>query len=92
MMVQRSGVLLALVVGLWLLAQPRPALADGPFAYVANFADDTVSVIDTSTNTVVATVAVGNTPVGVAVNPAGTRVYVTNHMSHGVGDGLTTRP
>jgi len=37
-----------------------------------------VSVIDTSTNTVVATVEVGASPFGVAVSPDGTRVYVAN--------------
>jgi YVTN family beta-propeller protein len=36
----------------------RPAEA-APFAYVANFIGNTVSVIDTATNTVVATVPVG---------------------------------
>jgi YVTN family beta-propeller protein len=35
-------------------------------------------VIDAATNAVVATVPVGNGPFGVAVNPAGTRVYVAN--------------
>ena len=39
---------------------------------------DNVSVIDTATNTVVATVPVGSAPFGVAVNPAGTFAYVTN--------------
>ncbi len=51
----------------------------GTRAYVANALDDTVSVINTATNTVIATVPVGDNPRGVAVNPpAGTRVYVTN--------------
>ncbi len=49
-----------------------------PFAYIANFNSSNVSVIDTASNTVVATVAVGTNPQGVSVNPAGTRVYVTN--------------
>ena len=34
-----------------------------PFAYITNQSSDTVSVIDTATNTVVATVAVGDNPV-----------------------------
>ncbi|HLZ69822.1 MAG TPA: Ig-like domain-containing protein [Dehalococcoidia bacterium] len=59
------------------VSQPS-APASGPFAYVANGVDNTVSVIDTSTNRVVATVPVGLAPQGVAVNLAGTRVYVTN--------------
>ncbi|WP_424359991.1 beta-propeller fold lactonase family protein [Methanocella sp. MCL-LM] len=52
--------------------------AAGPYAYITNFGDGTVSVIDTQTNTVATTVAVGSSPIGVAVNPAGTTVYVTN--------------
>src|SRR5438132_10937193 len=36
-------------------------------AYVTNAADSTVSVIDTATNTVVATIPVGQTPFGVAI-------------------------
>src|SRR5208283_2313119 len=51
------------------------------FAYVANFAGNNVSVIATATNTVVATVPVGNGPAGVAITPNGTRAYVTNQAS-----------
>ena len=40
---------------------------------MTNAFSDTVSVIDTATNTVVATIGVGNAPLGVAVNCAGTR-------------------
>jgi YVTN family beta-propeller protein len=47
-------------------------------AYITNFGDNTVSVIDTTTNTVVATIPVGRTPTGVAVTPDGSKVYVTN--------------
>ena len=49
--------------------------------YVANFASDTVSVIDTATNTVIATVPVGDGPRGVGVTPDATRVYVANEQS-----------
>lgn len=38
-----------------------------PFAYVTNFLDRSVSMIDTTTNAVVATVAVGDGPLGVTV-------------------------
>ena len=41
-------------------------------------------MIDTATNTVVATVAVGNGPEGVAVTPDGTKVYVANASSANV--------
>jgi YVTN family beta-propeller protein len=49
-----------------------------PFAYITNYDDNTTSVIDTSNNTVIATVPVGIGPCGVAVNPDGTKAYVTN--------------
>jgi YVTN family beta-propeller protein len=51
---------------------------------VANYTSNNVSVIDTATNAVVDTVAVGTIPYGVAVNPAGTRVYVANAGSNNV--------
>ncbi len=47
-------------------------------AYVANFNDDTVSVIRTSDNTVIDTITVGARPFGVAVKPDGAAVYVAN--------------
>jgi YVTN family beta-propeller protein len=50
----------------------------GTLAYVTNEGSNTVSVINTGTNTVMATIPVGVTPEGVAVNPAGTLVYVAN--------------
>ena len=59
---------IVLATGLALAASPAEA---APFLYVTNFSDNTVSVIDTATNTVVATVAVGNGPEGVAVTPDG---------------------
>ena len=49
--------------------------------YVANYLSHSVWVIDTTSNTVIATVQVGDGPQGVAVNPSGTRVYVTNWNS-----------
>src|SRR5581483_6117175 len=47
-------------------------------AYVADFVDDNVSVIDETTRTVTATVPVGAEPVGVAADPTTHTVYVTN--------------
>ena len=55
--------------------------AAAPFAYIPNSGDDTVSVIDTASNTVVATVAVGDRPFAVAVLPDGSRAYITNSES-----------
>jgi YVTN family beta-propeller protein len=57
---------------------------DGAFAYVANPGSDDVSVIATSTNTVVATVTVGQGPFGVAITPDGAFAYVTNGFSDNV--------
>jgi YVTN family beta-propeller protein/parallel beta-helix repeat protein len=55
---------------------PRPsALAvtpNGSSVYVTNIAGGTVSVIDTATNTVTATIPVGGSPVGVAFATLGT--------------------
>ena len=48
------------------------------FGYVTNVDDNTVSVIDTASNTVVATIPVGGFPDGVATTPDGTHAYVTN--------------
>jgi YVTN family beta-propeller protein len=49
-------------------------------AYVANGGVGTVSVIDVSTNVVIATVSLpaGSTPMDLAATPDGDRVYVTN--------------
>ncbi len=52
-----------------------------PFAYLANFSGDDVSVVDLNTNTVIATIAVGNNPVGVLTNNTNRKVYVTNQES-----------
>ncbi|NQV34188.1 MAG: YncE family protein [Phycisphaeraceae bacterium] len=57
------------------------------YAYVSNMGipgdpnNDDLSIVDLSTNTVVATVPVGDVPQGVAINPAGTAVYVANTVS-----------
>ena len=53
-------------------------------AYIANLDSNDVSVIDTSNDTVLATVPVGSSPFGVAVKPDGTRVYVTNDSDNTV--------
>jgi len=50
-----------------------------PLAWVTNFDGDSVTVIDTETNTVIATIPVGNGPKGILLNEDGTRAYVTNH-------------
>ena len=51
---------------------------DGSHLYVTNYGPDTVSVIDTGTNTVVKTVAVGKDPIGGALSPDGAYFYTAN--------------
>jgi YVTN family beta-propeller protein len=46
------------------------------FAYVANIADNTVSVINTATNMVTATIPVSAGPLSVVATPDGSTVYV----------------
>jgi YVTN family beta-propeller protein len=52
--------------------------------YVANTSNNSVSVINGSTNTVTSTVAVGSLPVAVAVNPSTNTVYVANSSDNSV--------
>ena len=54
------------------------------YAYVANYSANTVSVINTSNNTVLTPIAVGTNPWGVAVNEIGSFAYVTNSGSSSV--------
>src|SRR5437870_3161107 len=54
------------------------------YAYVANNSANTVSVINTATHAVVATIPVGTAPYGVAVNQAGSTAYVANFGSNNV--------
>ncbi len=59
-----------------------------PCVYVANQLSNDVTVIDGMTNKVLLNLPAGQTPQFLAVNPAGTRVYVS---THGKGtDGLVT--
>lgn len=82
-----DGLLRALVAGLVVVAglalpmvapQSAQAVPPGTYAYVTNFNANTVSVVNTATNTVAVTVPVGAGPWEVAVSPNGTRAYVTN--------------
>src|SRR4029077_6117819 len=58
---------------------------DGSRVYAAGGENGMVSVIDTATDTVIATIPVGRAPRSVAVNPAGTRVYVGNSTDNDHG-------
>ncbi|MBL0057141.1 MAG: beta-propeller fold lactonase family protein [Chitinophagaceae bacterium] len=58
--------------------------AGGSYAYIANRNSNNVVVINTATNLVVATVAVGANPWGVSVSPDGNQVYVANQNSNNI--------
>jgi YVTN family beta-propeller protein len=63
------------------LAVATGAAAAGPQAYVGNFKDNTVSVIDTGTGTVIATLPVANGPHGMTQTPDGRTVYISGDNS-----------
>jgi YVTN family beta-propeller protein len=52
---------------------------------VSNRGSNTVSVIDTASNTVIATVPVGSAPEGVDISPDGNSVFVVNSGDGSVG-------
>ena len=57
---------------------------DGKHAYSSNFGDGTISVIDTITNSITATLDVLSHPEAVAVSADGERVYVGDYWSRAV--------
>lgn len=57
---------------------------DGKRVYVTNHGSSSVSVVDTATNAVVATVPVGPGPYGIAVTPDGKHAYVADNGSNNV--------
>jgi YVTN family beta-propeller protein len=73
-----------LMVITFILGLVQPALAaPGAKAYVANFKDNTVSVIDTENRKVIATIPVAAGPHGMAMTRDGATVYVS-------GDGTSS--
>ena len=58
--------------------------ADGTRLYVTRNGANTVSVINTATNTTTATITVGALPNSAALNTDGTRLYVTNQNTNTV--------
>jgi YVTN family beta-propeller protein/autotransporter-associated beta strand protein len=57
---------------------------EGRYAYIADQAGNTLSVLDARTYQVIGTIPVGNGPVGVAVSPIGEFAYVTNQFDNTV--------
>jgi len=74
----RRGHTIIKVLGITVLVFVMLVGIAGAERAVYNFHNGTVFVIDTATNKVTATVEVGINPLGVAINPEGTRVYVMN--------------
>ncbi|NOR47212.1 MAG: hypothetical protein GQ533_04090, partial [Methanosarcinaceae archaeon] len=69
-MIQQNKAIKLLILIFILSFAPIVASA-APFAYITNFGSNNVSVIDTSTNTVTATVTVGTNPFGIFISPGG---------------------
>jgi YVTN family beta-propeller protein len=67
-----------------LLGPAAPAHAAGTVVYVPDTNVNTVSVIDTSTNAITATIPVGNAPTYTAVTPDGSQVFVSNSLGTSV--------
>ncbi len=67
-----------------LLGPAAPAHAAGTVVYVPDTNVNTVSVIDTSTNAITATIPVGNAPTYTAVTPDGSQVFVSNGLGTSV--------
>jgi len=55
-------------------------MPDQSYAYVTNYGDDTVSVIDLSSYQVTDTITVGDGPYGISTSPSGAFVYVVNQL------------
>src|SRR5690242_7555192 len=70
-------------ISLWLVLNSSSAITTQAQAraYVTNSCDNTVAVVDTDTNTIVATVLAGGRPSGVVITPDGAHIYVTNNAS-----------
>src|ERR1700759_846017 len=69
------------------LAVSSCARRHGPLAYVSNERAGTVSVIDTTTDSVVSTIKVGARARGIHLSPDGGSVWVALSYQNGHGDG-----
>src|SRR5262249_26223084 len=69
-------------------AAPAAARPTGPLLYVTNERAGTVTIIDTQSQDVVTTVALGKRPRGIAVSPDRSRVFVALSGSPIAGPGV----
>ena len=72
---QGISIRVLLCIGLLLTLLSEKGDAE-PFAYVSNEYDDTVTVVDTATDKVVATIEVGDRPRGIGLSPEGKKLYL----------------
>jgi YVTN family beta-propeller protein len=80
-MSRKISSMLGLAVAGSMLAMAASSAHAGPKAYVGNFTDNTVSVIDTSTGSAIATIPVAAGPHGMAISQDGSTVYVAGDGS-----------
>ena len=69
---------------------PTAASPDGTTVYATDFGTDTVSFIDTTSNTVTSTVPVGISPNSACISPNGINLYVSNFNGDSVSVVNTT--
>ena len=74
----RPAAAVSLIQTITVGSHPFGVAISGGLVYVANNGGSTVSVIDTATNAVSATIAVGSGPGEIAIDPAAGRAYVGN--------------
>src|SRR5215831_7470527 len=72
-----------LALALTLACLLAPASTRAQNAYITNLGSSTVSVIDSASNSVSATIPVSASPFGVAVTPDGSKVYVAHDTTPG---------
>ena len=70
-----------LIVGVLVLATSK---VNAQKAYITNYGNGTVSVVDIPTNTITDTITVGAHPSGVSVSSDGSTVYITNGTGNSV--------
>lgn len=75
--VRRGNLLTITALTLFALADRGAAQTD---LYITNIGSDDVTIIDTATDQIKATIAVGDDPDGIAVLPSGAAVYVANFL------------
>src|SRR5215470_18135732 len=65
-----------LLIFVWMFLLPCFPAEAAPHVYVANERSNDITIIDTATNSVVATVPVGQRPRGLGLSPDGNTLYV----------------